>query len=131
RAVQLDDCARAELRARLPFVPTAGQRRVLDEILDDLARTRPMRRLLQGEVGAGKTLVALAACAAVARGGGQAALLAPTELLAEQHFLGLRAALAGFGLEAVLLTGSLRARAPSGAGRTRERTRAARDRHAR
>jgi ATP-dependent DNA helicase RecG len=69
-----------------------------------------MRRLLQGEVGAGKTLVALAACAAVARAGGQAALLAPTELLCEQHAFGLAHALEGFGVRAALLTGSLRAR---------------------
>jgi len=106
RAVALDEAAREDLVARLPFTPTAGQRRVLDEILDDLARPRAMRRLLQGEVGAGKTLVALAACAAVARAGGQAALLVPTELLGEQHHLGLAPALERFGLRAVLLTGS-------------------------
>jgi len=111
RAVTLDAEARAELVLRLPFTPTDGQRRVLDEILADLAGTRPMRRLLQGEVGAGKTLVALAACAAVARAGGQAALLAPTELLCEQHQLGLRPALERFGLTSVLVTGSLRAAA--------------------
>src|SRR5262249_13187369 len=86
RGVVLDAGARRDLVAHLPYEPTAGQRRVLGEILDDLGRPRPMRRLLQGEVGAGKTLVALAACAAVARAGGQAALLVPTEILAEQHF---------------------------------------------
>lgn len=111
RAVRL---APEELRAllsALPFALTGGQTRVLGEILADLAHPRPMRRLLQGEVGAGKTLVALAACAAVARGGGQAALLAPTELLAEQHLLGLAPTLARFGLRAVLLVGSQRSRA--------------------
>jgi ATP-dependent DNA helicase RecG len=106
RAVQLGPEERRALVAALPFAPTAGQTRVLDEILDDLARPRPMRRLLQGEVGAGKTLVALAACAAVARAGGQAALLAPTELLCEQHHLGLAPALERFDLRAALLTGS-------------------------
>jgi ATP-dependent DNA helicase RecG len=110
RPVRLDAGARDALVAGLPFRPTAGQARVLDEILSDLARPQPMRRLLQGEVGAGKTLVALAACAAVARSGGQAALLAPTELLAEQHHLGLAAPLARFGLAAALVTGSQRAR---------------------
>ena len=109
RVVRLDASARAALHAALPFTPTLGQRRVLDEILADLARERPMRRLLQGEVGSGKTLVALAACAAVARAGGQAALMAPTELLAEQHHLGLSRYLARFGLEAALVTGSLKA----------------------
>jgi ATP-dependent DNA helicase RecG len=106
RGLRLDEPARELLLASLPFAPTAGQRRVLAEILDDLARPHPMRRLLQGEVGSGKTLVALAACAAVARAGGQAALLVPTEILAEQHFLGLAPALERFDLRAVLLTGS-------------------------
>jgi ATP-dependent DNA helicase RecG len=107
RVVRLDEPARAALLASLPFAPTEGQRRVLAEILEDLARPRPMRRLLQGEVGSGKTLVALAACAAVARAGGQAAFLVPTEILAEQHFLGLAPAFERFDLSAVLLTGSL------------------------
>jgi ATP-dependent DNA helicase RecG len=111
RALRLSEDERRALLARLPFTPTAGQARVLAEIFDDLARERPMRRLLQGEVGAGKTLVALAACAAVAQRGGQAALLVPTELLGEQHFLGLGPALARFGLRAVLLSGSQRAAA--------------------
>ncbi len=111
RALRLSDDERHALLARLPFTPTAGQVRVLAEIFADLARERPMRRLLQGEVGAGKTLVALAACAAVAQRGGQAALLVPTELLGEQHFLGLGPALARFGLRAVLLSGSQRAAA--------------------
>ncbi|RKN38835.1 ATP-dependent DNA helicase RecG [Streptomyces hoynatensis] len=71
--------------ARLPFTLTAGQRRVGDEILADLAAEHPMHRLLQGEVGSGKTLVALRAMLAVADSGGQSALLAPTEVLAQQH----------------------------------------------
>lgn len=111
RPVRLAAAERRALLECLPFTPTAGQARVLAEILADLARPRPMRRLLQGEVGAGKTLVALAACAAVARRGGQAALLVPTELLGEQHLLGLAPACARFGLRAVLVSGSQRAAA--------------------
>ncbi len=110
RPVVLSSAARAELLGRLPFSPTEGQRRVLGEIFDDLGRSQPMRRLLQGEVGAGKTLVALAACAAVASSGGQAALLAPTEILCEQHFVGLGPWFERFGLRTVLLTGSQRPR---------------------
>jgi ATP-dependent DNA helicase RecG len=70
---------------RLPFLLTKGQIAVSEEIMADLGRTRPMQRLLQGEVGSGKTLVALRAMLAVVDGGGQAALLAPTEVLAAQH----------------------------------------------
>ncbi|RMI34693.1 ATP-dependent DNA helicase RecG [Streptomyces triticirhizae] len=71
--------------ARLPFALTDGQRRVSEEILADLAAEHPMHRLLQGEVGSGKTLVALRAMLAVADSGGQSVLLAPTEVLAQQH----------------------------------------------
>ncbi|MEV7246378.1 ATP-dependent DNA helicase RecG [Streptomyces sp. NPDC093248] len=70
---------------RLPFTLTEGQRKVSEEIFDDLATEHPMHRLLQGEVGSGKTLVALRAMLAVVDAGGQAALLAPTEVLAQQH----------------------------------------------
>ncbi|MCM2578759.1 ATP-dependent DNA helicase RecG [Streptomyces meridianus] len=71
--------------ATLPFTLTEGQRTVTDEIFADLATDHPMHRLLQGEVGSGKTLVALRAMLAVVAGGGQAAMLAPTEVLAQQH----------------------------------------------
>ncbi|MDT9683880.1 ATP-dependent DNA helicase RecG [Streptomyces sp. TRM76323] len=71
--------------ARLPFTLTDGQRAVSKEIFDDLATDHPMHRLLQGEVGSGKTMVALRAMLAVVDAGGQAALLAPTEVLAQQH----------------------------------------------
>ncbi|GAA2604114.1 ATP-dependent DNA helicase RecG [Streptomyces roseoviolaceus] len=71
--------------ARLPFTLTDGQRRVSGEIFDDLATDHPMHRLLQGEVGSGKTMVALRAMLAVVDAGGQAAMLAPTEVLAQQH----------------------------------------------
>jgi ATP-dependent DNA helicase RecG len=75
---------------RLPFVLTAGQREVGADILDDLAQEHPMHRLLQGEVGSGKTVVALRAMLAVVDSGGQSALLAPTEVLAQQHVRTLR-----------------------------------------
>ncbi len=70
----------------LPYTLTAGQRRALDEILADMAQDRPMTRLLQGEVGSGKTIVATAALLATAAGGYQGAFMAPTEILAEQHY---------------------------------------------
>ncbi|TDB92457.1 ATP-dependent DNA helicase RecG [Actinomadura sp. 7K534] len=76
----------AEFDARLPFELTEGQRQVGDEIAADLAREHPMHRLLQGDVGAGKTVVALRAMLQVVDNGGQAALLAPTEVLAQQHY---------------------------------------------
>lgn len=76
----------AEFDARLPFELTKGQREVGDEIAADLALEHPMHRLLQGDVGAGKTIVALRAMLQVVDGGGQAALLAPTEVLAQQHY---------------------------------------------
>ena len=78
---------------RLPFALTAGQREVGDEVFADLARPHPMHRLLQGEVGSGKTVVALRAMLAVVDAGGQAALLAPTEVLAAQHHKTLSAML--------------------------------------
>jgi ATP-dependent DNA helicase RecG len=112
---------------RLPFILTKGQIAVSEEIMADLGRTRPMQRLLQGEVGSGKTLVALRAMLAVVDGGGQAALLAPTEVLAAQHFqtitrmLGELASGGTLGAPdqatgVVLITGS------SSAGRRREAT---------
>jgi ATP-dependent DNA helicase RecG len=74
-----------DLLARLPFALTGAQERAIDQILADMARPRPMHRLLQGDVGSGKTLVAAAALACCAEGGYQGVLLAPTEVLAEQH----------------------------------------------
>lgn len=80
-------------RARLPFPLTAAQDRAMAEIAADLARPHPMHRLLQGDVGAGKTVVALGALLVAVQGGHQGALMAPTEVLADQHHLGLRALL--------------------------------------
>jgi len=83
--------------AQLPFELTAGQQVVSDEIFADLAQTHPMHRLLQGEVGSGKTVVALRAMLTVADSGGQAALLAPTEVLAQQHARTIRTLLGSLG----------------------------------
>lgn len=94
------------LRASLPFALTGAQQRAVADILDDMASDRPMVRLLQGDVGCGKTAVALHAIAAAADGGFQTALMAPTEILAEQHALTLREALAPLRIEVVSLTGS-------------------------
>jgi ATP-dependent DNA helicase RecG len=115
-ALQGDLALRAALVAALPFELTAEQRRVGGEIARDLGRDRPMRRLLQGEVGAGKTVVAaLAICQAV-EAGRQAALLVPTETLADQHLRTLDILLAPVGIAPVLVTGRV-----SGAERDRRR----------
>ncbi|MGQ0503669.1 MAG: ATP-dependent DNA helicase RecG [Panacagrimonas sp.] len=109
----LDQSAR-DLLEHLPFRFTAAQARVLGEIALDLARDRPMLRLVQGDVGSGKTVVAASAMLAVARGGRQAALMAPTELLAEQHHANLSRWFAPLGIEVVLLSGKLRKRERDG-----------------
>ena len=88
-----------QLHAKLPFPLTGAQRRAIDEIAADLRRPVPMHRLLQGDVGAGKTLVAVATMLAAIDGGHQAALMAPTEVLAEQHWLGIRKLLEGLTVE--------------------------------
>lgn len=90
----------------LPFQLTGAQRRVVDELRADMAQDRPMNRLLQGDVGSGKTIVAAAAMAIAAWAGAQAALMAPTEILAEQHYRGLSWLLEPLGLRVALLTGS-------------------------
>ncbi len=96
----------AALRKQLPFVLTITQQRSIDDILRDMASTRPMVRLLQGDVGCGKTVVALHAIAAAADGGYQTAIMAPTEILAEQHAITLRDFLSPLGIEVAMLTGS-------------------------
>ena len=96
--------------AALPFSLTGAQRRAIGEILADLASGRPMNRLVQGDVGSGKTMVAAAAMACAVRNGRQAALMAPTEILAEQHCQGLSPLLEKLGISCVLLTGSLTAK---------------------
>uniref|UniRef100_A0AAU2V1A0 ATP-dependent DNA helicase RecG n=1 Tax=Streptomyces sp. NBC_00003 TaxID=2903608 RepID=A0AAU2V1A0_9ACTN len=104
--------------AKLPFTLTEGQRKVSKEIFDDLATEHPMHRLLQGEVGSGKTMVALRAMLAVVDSGGQAAMLAPTEVLAQQHHRSITEMMgelaeggmlggSDLGTKVVLLTGSM------------------------
>ncbi|WP_374346636.1 ATP-dependent DNA helicase RecG [Phenylobacterium sp.] len=93
------------VEAALPFKLTNAQRRALSEIRGDLASGERMSRLVQGDVGSGKTVVAMLAMADVAAGGGQSALMAPTEILARQHFETLSGPLAAQGIKAVLLTG--------------------------
>ena len=95
----------------LPFSPTGAQRRAVEEILTDMSGETSMNRLLQGDVGSGKTLVAAAAIWACIRAGYQAALLAPTEILASQHAENLNRLLSSFGMRVALLTGGMKAAA--------------------
>jgi len=93
--------------ARLPFTLTGAQQRAMRSILEDLEQPVPMSRLLQGDVGSGKTVVAVAAILAVVRNGLQAALMAPTSILAEQHYRTITALLQGMDVSCALLEGSL------------------------
>ena len=95
----------------LPYAPTGAQRRAAGEIARDLCAATPMNRLLQGDVGSGKTLVAAAAIYAAGRAGWQSALMAPTEILARQHAETMQRLLAPFGVRVALLTGGMRAAA--------------------
>lgn len=99
------------LCARLPFKLTTAQQRVVEEISSDLARDHPMHRLLQGDVGSGKTVVAALAAAQVIQNGAQVAMMAPTEILAEQHHQKLLSWLEPLGVRVAWLTGSLGAKA--------------------
>ncbi len=94
----------------LPFALTGAQRRAIREILADLGRGAPMNRLVQGDVGSGKTMVAAAAIYCAVKNGHQAALMAPTEILAEQHYHSLSRLFAPMGIRTVLLTGSMTAK---------------------
>jgi ATP-dependent DNA helicase RecG len=99
-----EDRVREALKRILPFKPTAAQKRVLAEIAADLEKPAPMNRLLQGDVGSGKTIIALQAAVIAIENGTQAALMAPTEILAVQHFLSARRILAkaGYGVELLI-----------------------------
>ncbi|KUK41795.1 MAG: RecG-like helicase [Clostridia bacterium 62_21] len=97
----------AALRESLPFRLTAAQERAWRQVAEDMQRPEPMQRLLQGDVGCGKTVVAVMALVKAQEGGLQGALMAPTEILAEQHYLKLQDILAPLGLKPYLLTGSL------------------------
>lgn len=106
-AFHLDDRVRDAIKKILPFHPTAAQKRVLKEIASDMEKPSPMRRLLQGDVGSGKTIVAFEAAIIAIENGYQVALMAPTEILATQHYLSARRILERAGYRIVLLTGSL------------------------
>ncbi|WP_084151186.1 ATP-dependent DNA helicase RecG [Azohydromonas australica] len=105
------DGLREQLLAQLPFGLTGAQQRVVDEIAADLALTQPMHRLLQGDVGSGKTVVAALAAAVAMDAGWQCALMAPTEILAEQHFRKLVQWLEPLGVGIAWLTGSRKGKA--------------------
>ncbi len=109
-----NESVRAAIKQILPFHPTTAQKKVLGEIVGDMKRPQPMRRLLQGDVGSGKTIVAMQAALVAIENGFQAALMAPTEILATQHYLSARKLLAdkispstGRPYRVTLLTGSL------------------------
>ena len=104
-----DTAQAADFPAALPFALTGAQQRAIDEIYADLRAGTPMSRLVQGDVGSGKTMVAAAAAYCAIRNGKQAALLAPTEILARQHFERLAPLFERFGISCVLLTGSMTA----------------------
>jgi len=105
-AIHVDDRIRESARAVLPFRLTQGQKDALKEIVADLQRPQPMNRLLQGDVGAGKTIVALIAAVVAMENGLQAAFMAPTEILAEQHFVNISRLLQASRFRVALLTGS-------------------------
>ena len=106
-AFRLDDRVREAIKKILPFHPTAAQKRVLKEIASDMEKPFPMRRLLQGDVGSGKTIVAFEAAIIAIENGCQVALMAPTEILAQQHYFNARRILEAAGYRIVLLTGSV------------------------
>jgi len=106
-AFQLNDRVRDAIKKILPFHPTGAQKRTLKEIAADMEKPYPMRRLLQGDVGSGKTLVAFEAAIIAIENGYQVALMAPTEILAQQHYFSARQILEPSGYRIVLLTGSL------------------------
>ncbi len=111
RGVPLAGDGRLIDKLRLPYTLTAAQRRVIDEIRGDMAQPVPMLRLLQGDVGSGKTLVALMAMLSAVEAGAQAALLAPTEILARQHQATLLGQLDAVGVRVAILTGREKGRA--------------------
>jgi ATP-dependent DNA helicase RecG len=104
----INDSVRRKLRSVLSFRLTGAQKRVLQEMAADLKGSRPMSRLLQGDVGSGKTIVALMGILLAVESDLQAVLMAPTEILAEQHFRGIQKLLDGKGYRAVLLTGAVK-----------------------
>jgi len=106
-AFRLDNRVREAIKKILPFHPTKAQKRVLKEVAEDMQKPYPMRRLLQGDVGSGKTIVGFEAAIIAIENGYQVALMAPTEILAQQHYFSARRILEHAGYRIVLLTGSL------------------------
>ncbi|MBI1788354.1 MAG: ATP-dependent DNA helicase RecG [Acidobacteria bacterium] len=109
-AFELSGRARERIKTMLPFKPTGAQKRVLGEIARDMAAPRPMSRLLQGDVGSGKTIVAAEAAVIAIENGYQAAVLAPTEILAQQHYFYWKQLMGPLGYVTVMLTGSFTSR---------------------
>jgi len=109
-AFQINDRVRERIKAMLPFKPTDAQKRVIQEIVNDMKEPRPMNRLLQGDVGCGKTIVAAEAAVIAIENGYQVAVLAPTEILAAQHGSYFRQILSKLGYATALLTGSFSSR---------------------
>ncbi|HEY8459220.1 MAG TPA: ATP-dependent DNA helicase RecG, partial [Blastocatellia bacterium] len=108
--IEITDRVREAVRSILPFHPTEAQKRALKEIIDDMTGDKPMNRLLQGDVGSGKTIVAVQAMVVAIENGYQTALMAPTEILAEQHARNIRRWLANAPYRVELLTGSMKAK---------------------
>jgi ATP-dependent DNA helicase RecG len=109
-AFTLDERVRERIKTMLPFKPTGAQKRVIQEIANDMKEPRPMNRLLQGDVGSGKTIVAAEAAVIAIENGYQVAVLAPTEILATQHGLYFKQILSKLGYVTLLLTGSFTGR---------------------
>ena len=131
-AFELNDRVRERVKAMLPFKPTGAQKRVLKEIAEDMAAPHPMNRLLQGDVGSGKTIVAAEAAVIAIENGYQVAVLAPTEILATQHSFTFKQILGKLGYVTALLTGSFTGAGKSAAQETAGGGPGARgDRHAR
>ena len=109
-AFELNERVREQIKTMLPFKPTGAQKRVLKEIAEDMSAPRPMNRLMQGDVGSGKTIVAAEAAVIAIENGYQVAVLAPTEILATQHGLYFKQIFSKLGYVTLLLTGSFTAR---------------------
>ncbi len=108
--IEFDDAEPERFWSRLPFIPTGAQRRVLEEVAADMRSERAMARMVQGDVGSGKTAIAFAAIALAHAGGWQSALMAPTEVLARQHYEAAKRLLEPMGIRVGLLVGSLTAK---------------------
>src|SRR6476660_7372989 len=107
---EIGDRVRERIKSMLPFKPTGAQKRVLGEIAQDMKAPRPMNRLLQGDVGSGKTIVAAEAAVIAIENGYQVAVLAPTEILASQHNFYFKQVLGRLGYVVLQLTGSFTSR---------------------